>query len=103
MKDLLFKLLKRNSADRINFEDFSTHEFLTDNNKQSKIEEITDNFKKDLKLIDNNESWNTASRLKHTLKNNFTEQIQSKNGLINKTLKDSYQEQDIIGNLILFL
>jgi hypothetical protein len=92
---LLFKLLKRNSADRINFEDFSTHEFLIEN-KPSRIEEMADNFKSDLKIMDDeNESWNTASKLKCTLKNNL-DQVQSKNCLINKTLKDSFQDQDII-------
>jgi serine/threonine protein kinase len=42
LKDLLIKLLKRSPADRIDFEDFSTHEFLTinqhnnDNNSNNK-------------------------------------------------------------------
>ena len=99
---MLFKLLKRNSADRINFEDFSTHEFLVEN-KPSKIEEMTDNFKTDLKVIEDeneteSEQWSTASKLKYTLKNNL-DQVQSKNCLINKTLKDSFQDQDVISKL----
>ena len=99
---MLFKLLKRNSADRINFEDFSTHEFLVEN-KPSKVEEMTENFKSDLKIIDDeNESWNTASKLKCTLKNNL-DQAQSKNCLINKTLKDSFQDQDAISKIYLKL
>lgn len=105
----MFKLLKRNSADRINFEDFSTHEFLTENAcKQSSgavvkqlDEEITDEFRTNLKLDQqdetSNEAWNnTASKLKYTLKNTLVSepQMQSKNCLINKTLKDSFQEQE---------
>ena len=102
-------MLKRNSADRINFEDFSTHEFLTDNaNKQAanialtKLDdELGDNFKKELKINDQDsttsDAWNnTASKLKYTLRNTMIadQQLQSKNCLINKTLKDSFQEQE---------
>lgn len=40
LRDLLIKMLKRNPSDRINFEDFSTHKFLTDygNNRSTLIE-----------------------------------------------------------------
>ena len=61
---------------------------------------MTDNFKADLKILDDNETWNnTASKLKCTLKN----VDQSKNFLINKTLKDSYQDQDVIGKRFLLI
>lgn len=37
LKDLLLKMLKRNPADRINFEDFSTHEFLINDTNNDDI------------------------------------------------------------------
>jgi hypothetical protein len=37
LKDLLFKLLKRNPGDRINFEDFLAHTFLSQNNQAKNV------------------------------------------------------------------
>ncbi|CAF0716145.1 unnamed protein product [Brachionus calyciflorus] len=41
LKDLLIKMLKRNPVDRINFEDFSTHKFLSDSHTSQEIPQET--------------------------------------------------------------
>lgn len=41
LKDLLYKLLKRNPTDRINFEDFSTHKFLCQPKVEEKAQEMS--------------------------------------------------------------
>ena len=42
LKDLLIKMLKRNPADRINFEDFFSHKFLVEKNDDA-TETTTEN------------------------------------------------------------
>ena len=44
LKDLLLQMLKRNPQDRINFEDFSTHVFLTNNDSENFSNSYENNF-----------------------------------------------------------
>ena len=97
LKDLLYKLLKRNSADRINFEDFSTHEFLSINPPSTPtIDELTTNFNTELKILDDqvNNAANKIGIKKNTFKNI---QEQKRINSNNKPLQESYQEPDIYG------
>ena len=76
LKDLLFKLLKRNSTDRINFEDFSTHEFLMQTKQEfSQVEELSKNFNNELKMLDNmNNNLSSKSGVKKNTFKNIQEQ-----------------------------
>ncbi len=85
----MYKLLKRNSNDRINFEDFSTHEFLSNNKKElnelAVADELSKNFNNELKILDeqtinnnNNNIINNTKNVSATCTNN------TNNILINK-------------------
>ncbi len=72
LKDLLYKLLKRNSSDRINFEDFSTHEFLkiTQSDEKS-IGQLSSDLNNELNILDDHLHLNTQPEVikKNTFKN----------------------------------